>query len=66
VAAAGGTLREVIDEAAGRPFAWEAGLDELSAGAAEIVTERQAEWERARASVARAREQGTQYSSRRS
>lgn len=49
----------VIDEAAGTPFAWDAHLEELSAGAGEIVTERQAEWQRARAAFARAREQGT-------
>jgi RNA polymerase sigma factor (sigma-70 family) len=49
----------VIDEAAAMPFAWDQQLEELPAGAAEIVTERQAEWERARAAFARAREQGT-------
>jgi bifunctional DNase/RNase len=49
----------VIDEATRTPLAWEARPEELPAGAAEIVTERQAEWERARAAFARAREQGT-------
>jgi bifunctional DNase/RNase len=49
----------VIDEAAGTPIAWDARLEELPAGAAEIVTQRQAEWGRARAAFARAREQGT-------
>jgi DNA-directed RNA polymerase specialized sigma24 family protein len=49
----------VIDEAASTPFAWDARVEELPAGAAEIVAERQAEWERARAAYARAREQGT-------
>jgi RNA polymerase sigma factor (sigma-70 family) len=47
----------VIDEAAATPFAWDAPLEELAEGAAEIVTERQAEWEHARAAVARARKQ---------
>jgi RNA polymerase sigma factor (sigma-70 family) len=49
----------VIDEAASRPFAWDARLEELPAGATEIVAERQAEWERERAALAKAREQGT-------
>jgi bifunctional DNase/RNase len=49
----------VIDEAASTPFAWDARVEELPAGAAEIVAERRADWERARAAVARAREQGT-------
>ena len=47
----------VIDEAAATPLAWDASLEELAEGAAEIVTERQAEWEQARAAVARARKQ---------
>jgi RNA polymerase sigma factor (sigma-70 family) len=50
----------VIEEAASRPSPWEQRVvEELPAGAAEIVTERQAEWERARVAFARAREQGT-------
>jgi Sigma-70, region 4/Bifunctional nuclease domain len=49
----------VIDEAASRPFAWDQRLEELPAGAAEIVTERRAEWERTMAAFTRAREQGT-------
>jgi RNA polymerase sigma factor (sigma-70 family) len=47
----------IIDEAASTPFAWR--LEELPAGVAEIVTERQADWKRARAVFATARDQGT-------
>jgi RNA polymerase sigma factor (sigma-70 family) len=48
----------VIDEATGTPFVWDQRLEDLAVGAAELVTERQAEWQRVRAAVARAREQG--------
>ena len=49
----------VIDQATGRPSPWDQRVEELPAGAAEIVTERQAAWEREMAAFARAREQGT-------
>jgi len=49
----------VIDDAAGSPFRWDERLGELTAGAAEIVTERHAERERWERAIARAYEQGT-------
>jgi RNA polymerase sigma factor (sigma-70 family) len=47
----------VIDDAASRPVPWDERGEELPAGAAEIVSERQAEWERARETTVRATEQ---------
>jgi RNA polymerase sigma factor (sigma-70 family) len=49
----------VIEDAASRPFPWNERLNELHAGASEIVTERQAERERWQRAMARAREQAT-------
>lgn len=49
----------VIDEAASKPSPGDERVEDLPAGAAEIVAERQAEWERARAAFARGREQST-------
>jgi RNA polymerase sigma factor (sigma-70 family) len=49
----------VIEDATGSPFPWNQRLAELSAGAAEIVSERQAERERWMQAVERARQRET-------
>ena len=48
----------IVDAAAGGSGPWREPVEELPAGAAEIVADRQAAWERERATMARARERG--------
>jgi len=49
----------VIDDAASKPAPREERVEDLPAGAAEIVTDLRAQWERSMAELARARERGT-------
>lgn len=49
----------VLEVADSGPIPWAERVEELPADAAQIVTDRQAEWERSRAAMAKAREQGT-------
>ena len=49
----------VIEVADASPVPWEERVEELPADAARIVSDRQAEWERASAAMARARRRGT-------